>query len=152
MARKAAWYFAAFCLWIGSLLFVGNYSNEYYSRKAKQPTNPPISYDMANRKAKAAAPMDGTESAAAEEKWLPLAGNVWPGVEVYMGAKDDKKAQFTVLDFDENHQRIEPDGTISNYRGIEVQYPDGTIEWKDRYTLIRNAYLFVRKDDPNLVK
>lgn len=75
-----------------------------------------------------------------EEKqstWLPLSGNVYANVSVFMG--NDKALQFKILGGNDQC----PFG-----RGLLVQYPDGTIEWKDRGAMTSNPSLYVLREDP----
>jgi hypothetical protein len=74
-------------------------------------------------------------------EWLHLLGNVYSGVKVYMGNDEEKSLTFTILGGNDNC----PFG-----RGLLVQYPDGSIEWKDRLAMVSNQYLFVRYDDPSI--
>lgn len=77
-----------------------------------------------------------------EEKqsaWLPLSGNVYTNVGVFMG--NDKTLQFKILGGNDE---------CSFGRGVLVQYPDGTTEWKNRNAMISNPSLYVFRDDPAL--
>jgi len=75
-----------------------------------------------------------------EEKqsiWLPLSGNVYTNVGVFMG--NDKTLQFKILGGNDE---------CSFGRGLLVQYPNGTTEWKERGAIISNPSLYVFRDDP----
>ena len=75
-----------------------------------------------------------------EEKqsiWMPLSGNVYTNVGVFMG--NDKTLQFKILGGNDE---------CSFGRGLLVQYPNGTTEWKERGAIISNPSLYVFRDDP----
>ena len=74
--------------------------------------------------------------------YLPILGRVWSGVKVYYGA--NKAYGFEILGGSEDCPSL-PSG-----RGVLVQYPSGSKEWKDREYLISSGLFFVFSDDPAL--
>lgn len=73
--------------------------------------------------------------------WVGLSGNIWTGVNVYMGSGESKSLAFIVLGGNDK---------CSFGRGLYVQFPSGGKEWKDRDALIQNDTLFIRFSDQAL--
>lgn len=83
----------------------------------------------------------GAHDQPTESKWLPISGNIYSGAKVYMGSGENKTLAFTVLGGNEN---------CSFGRGLYVEFPSDSKEWKDRSALISGDSLFIKTDDPAL--
>jgi hypothetical protein len=88
----------------------------------------------------------GTSTSSSSE-WLPLCMHVWQGIEVYYGP--DKTYWGRVVDFDDDF--VVP-STGQRIRAVKVQMSNGSVEWKDRDSVICSRYvqLFVKRNDPAL--
>jgi ribosomal protein L34E len=92
---------------------------------------------------------DVSEFTPNQPNWVPVLGNIRPGVKVYLGP-GPKTYWAEVVDIEEHHKMLLPDGTIKEFRGIRVRFPNGSIEWKDLDWLINQSHgqFFIREDDP----
>lgn len=72
--------------------------------------------------------------------FTPLLSKIWTGVKVYHGTGSEKTYGFEILGGSEDCRTIG--------RGVYVQYPDETREWKDRTYLVTSGLFFVLSDDP----
>jgi len=71
---------------------------------------------------------------------VKILGNIWSGVNVYYG--NPPKTVFSILGGNDSCNNL-PSG-----RGLFVEYPDGSQEWKDREYIVTSGLFFVNKNDP----
>ncbi|MEQ8170233.1 MAG: hypothetical protein ABRQ38_15215 [Candidatus Eremiobacterota bacterium] len=76
--------------------------------------------------------------------WIKASSNIWGGVDLYYGAGENKQYVGKVLGGNENYKS--PDG--STFRGLKI-ITGGSIEWKDRHTIIMGEY-YIKANDPAL--
>ena len=79
-----------------------------------------------------------------ESNWRLAACNIWVGVKLYYGPS--KMYVGEVVCGNESH--FDP-ATGRSFRGVKVLFPSGSVEWKDRNTIISGDW-YVKKNDPAL--
>jgi guanyl-specific ribonuclease Sa len=99
--------------------------------------------NMPSSTAAQTAPQDNP-SITPSSSMAKMLGKIWSGTEVYYG--DPPGVVFTILGGNDSCP-LSP----SN-RGIYVEYPDGTREWKDRNYIVTSGLFFVDQNDPAISK
>jgi hypothetical protein len=91
------------------------------------------------------APGSSPESACSADGYKRLAGNIWPGVQVYYGSPGDRTLLERVETTASNH--IFPNGNVES--AVLVETTAGDEMWMPR-SVLRNDGWYVRCADPAL--